>query len=419
VGGTWSRYGLATVKVVAKLLQPTPKGDQVLATREVELVLGEAPYRGPYGPLHSCGKLTFTNNTDLSVHWGVISAVRESKLTLGPAPTYLPDSIADSLPRQEPSIPGVDPLWNGIAPALFDTWVDTIDGRPIDDPWLRVMSGDEILGAPSGVRPWPPDDSPPTNDWEDHSGLAQHVPLVVCPEYDYEIWKQVATSGESDVRYFVWAGGESFRENGTGSPVSFEMLTNGKEGVFFFDTRDAQRPADLDGDGFYDNLTPQIIVNTAGWHFRGMIYLNAERFGLDTTPSVTAAMSPPGEPFQDADQDGAYDAGESWVNLVYGVPCTVNKTDTLGGSVMRNDRGQPIDELVSFEGILFTNGSFEATGEGTIYGSVIAWEGVVQEIDDGSLPTPQLYWNASILKDFPPAGWDLPRSVVTGWRARR
>jgi hypothetical protein len=415
VGGTWSRYGLATIKVVARLYG---MGDQVLATREVELVLGEAPYRGPQGPLHSCGDLAFTNNLGLTAHWGVISAVGESTLTLGPAPTYLPDKIADSLPREAPSIPGVDPLWNSIAPATFDTWVDAIDGRSIDDPWLRVISGGEILGAPSGVRPWPPDDSPPVTDWEDHSGLAQLVPLVVCPEFDYEIWKQVATSGESDVRYFVWAGGESFRENGTGPAVNFETLTNGKEGVFFFDTRDAHRPADLDGDGSYDNLTPDIIVNGAGWHFRGLVYLNASRFGLDTTPSVTAKLKAPGEPCQDVDQNGHHDAGESWINLNYAAS-RVDKTDTFGGAVMRNDRGPEIDTPVSFEGVLFTNGSFEATGEGTIYGSVIAWEGVVQEMDDGSLPTPDLYWNASILEDFPPPGWDLPRTVVTGWRARR
>ena len=225
------------------------------------------------------------------------------------------------------------------------------------------------------------------------------------------------------MRYFVWSSGANFRENGTGSPVDFETLTNGEEGVFFFDTRDARRPTDLDGDGFYDNLTPDIVVDAAGWHFRGMIYLNAARFGLDTTPSQNSAMAAPGEPFQDVDQDGEYDAGESWINLDYatglGLPSTADKTDSFGGAVTRNERGPSFPEPVSLEGILFTSGSFEATGVGTIYGSVIAWEGVVQAIDDGSLPTPHLVWNASIAEDFPPPGWDLPRTVVTGWRARR
>ena len=85
-----------------------------------------------------------------------------------------------------------------------------------------------------------------------------------------------------------------------------------------------------------------------------------------------------------------------------GVPCTVDRTDSFGGAVEHNERGPVIVAPVSLEGILFTNGSFEAIGEGTIYGSVIAWEGVVQEIDDGSRPTPDLYWNASIREDFPP-----------------
>lgn len=86
---------------------------------------------------------------------------------------------------------------------------------------------------------------------------------------------------------------------------------------------------------------------------------------------------------------------------------------------MRNDRGPAIDAPVSLEGILYVSGEFEATGTGVVYGSVIALGGVVQEIEDGSQPTPELYWDASIVDSWPPEGWDLPRSVITGWRTLR
>ena len=87
--------------------------------------------------------------------------------------------------------------------------------------------------------------------------------------------------------------------------------------------------------------------------------------------------------------------------------------------MMRNDRGPAISAPVSLEGILFTSGTFEAVGNGVIYGSVIAREGVTQQVDNGSQPTPDLYWDASIADAWPPDGWDLPRVVVTGWRTVR
>ena len=70
---------------------------------------------------------------------------------------------------------------------------------------------------------------------------------------------------------------------------------------------------------------------------------------------------------------------------------------------------------VSVNGILFTTGAFEATGTGTIYGSVVARGGVVQAVSDGSRPTPDLYWNPEIASEWPPAAWSLPRAVVTSW----
>lgn len=428
VAGTWNRYGLATVKVLARIYAPAPEGERVVAEREVEAVFSETPYHGPRGPLHSCDSLTFTSSAvDLALHWGVATAVRFGKLSLGPAPTFEPVRIRESLPREAPTTPGVDPLWNAVDDDAFEDFRNAIDGAAVEDPWFRFTCGELLLGAPAGAQPWPTDPAPPPGSAPasccDHSGIAQEVPFVTCPEYDYKIWKLVASSGERDVHYFVWAGGEEFRENGTGPALDFESATHEQEGVFFFETQDNLPPADLDGDGLLDNLTPAVRVDSDGWRFRGVIYLNAVSFQIDSVPAGTASLRAPGEPFQDADQNGRYDPGEAWINLDY--PATLagsfdaDQSDAYGGSVMRNQRGPELSTPVSLEGILYTSGSFEATGNGVIYGSVIALGGVTQAVEDGSLPTPQLYWNASIADDWPPAGWELPRTVVTGWKTLR
>jgi hypothetical protein len=249
---------------------------------------------------------------------------------------------------------------------------------------------------------------------------------VPCPLFDYDVWKLVALSGGSDVRYFVWSGGTMFRENGRGEERTFQDWTAGEEGVYFFDTADSRPPEDGNGDGLFDNLTPAIVVGTSGWHFRGLLYLNASSFRIDHTPTVTAVLNPPGEPFQDADQDERYSAGEAWINIVYnttagsiGDPVRA-VADYPPGSAVRDERGADIVGVpVSYEGILFTNGSFEAIGNATYYGSVIARLGVTQSDPSGTQPTPHLYWDGSLKSDWPPAGWALPRTVVTRWRTQR
>jgi hypothetical protein len=71
---------------------------------------------------------------------------------------------------------------------------------------------------------------------------------------------------------------------------------------------------------------------------------------------------------------------------------------------------------VSFEGIFYNTGYFEATGTGTFYGSVTALQGVTQTPADGSQDTPTLIWDESIAGDrWPPDGWNLPRVVITEW----
>ena len=205
VGANWNRYGMATVKVVVQMQRNLPGGpSEIIAEREVRAVLSEAPYFGPYGPLHSCSDLTVTG--PLKTFWGPITAERDTKLS-----TTLGD-IRTSLPRGLPAAPRHDPPWTGVI-ADFNTFAGAMDGAMLEDPWLRSMSGGSLFGAAVGV-PQPYAVTPPTAF--DHSNLMQQIPVVGCPEYDYDVWKTFANSGEQHVHYFVWDGGTGFRENGVG-----------------------------------------------------------------------------------------------------------------------------------------------------------------------------------------------------------
>ena len=414
VGAIWSRYGMGTVLVVARIYRDTD--GQVVAEHRVKTVLSEMPYRGAYGPLHSCGTLTFTGSP-LTVHWGAVTAELDSKLSADL------NDLPLSLPRAIPAVARSEALWDTDDPAQFDTqYKEPIenDGRALADPWLRILSGGDITApnVPNGPQPYPPTIPPmPPLDCCDHSNLFQNVPVVSCPEYDYATWKSIASSGLRNVRYFVWTG-TGFSENGVGSPQSFHSLTHNAEGVFFFDTADRRAPRDDDGDGIPDNLTPSIRLS-GNWSFRGLLYLNAQRLQLENVAGGAALLSPPGEPYLDLDRNSVHDAGEPWINLDYAIDTPADPVRATSDGSSRTDRGPALAGVASFQGILYTSGTFEATGKGTLYGSLIAASGVVQAVDDGSAPTPTLYWDESIVSEWPPAGWALPRVTVTSWGSDR
>jgi len=421
VGANWQRYGLATIKVIAQIYRDD-SSDHVVAEREVQTVISEIPYRGPYGALQSCADLSFVCEPGkFTLHWGPIAAAADLTLS-GSPPDFI--EIPQSLPRSIPPTPRVDPLWSTADPPTVTAYQTTFDGLAVDDPWLRLLAGDHIVDAPAGQQSVLPTTSDPVARVSDHSNMIQDLPLVGCPLYDYATWKRIANTGGADVFYYAWAGGTTFKENGTGTAREFRDITNGAEGLFFFDTRDGLPPDDPDGDGVFNNLTPPIKIDGVAWDFRGFLYLNAESFQLDQVTGTATALHPPGELFLDADGNDVYDLGESWINLAYPAtlasPVVLDASDSYGGLVMRNDRGPEIAGVpIAFHGILFTNGFFEATGTGTFYGSVVARQGVTQAANDGSLPTPEIYWDASITGEWPPAGWNVPRVVGTAWITER
>lgn len=446
LGAQHVRYGIASVKVTASLVRaPGSANEKVLATRTTRAVLNEIPFPKPFGPLHSCRDLSW--NGEFSVHWGVATAVNASDLHNNH------EKQPASLPRAPAGKPERDLLWAHDSDADFAAYKTIIDGLPVDDPWFRYLSGEGIVDAPNanldpypftwsagnplgdGHLPYHPDD--PSDpffdvdgdgtgpDWDgNHNNQVQNFADVGCPELDYEFWKDFALRGGANVHYYTWESDDLFRENGTGPVRSFRSITDGQQGVFFFDTADGRSPRDDDGDGLFDNLTPGIKVSGGVWGTQGIVYLNAEDFQTTGITGRDVVFRPPGEPFQDRNLNGEWDTGEDWINLDYPTalkndPFLADSSDTLqddgtmGTSAVRNSRGPGIVDDAVVEGILYTNGFWDASGNGRYSGSVITKSGVGQS--SPSAGNPDLYWDQTIAGEWPPKDWKLPRIYVTEW----
>jgi hypothetical protein len=318
---------------------------------------------------------------------------------------------------------GSDPLFPADA-GEFETFRTTwVANNTIDDPWFRILAGGTIQGTAGSA--WPRAGNPVPTASQDYSNLIPNVGVVACPRWDYRIWKAIAQSGGPDVHYFAWdEGAQAFRENGRDRPQSFRDTTNGRSGVYFFDTRNGEAPHDDDADGSFDNLTEDIELVGGDWSFSGFIFLNARSFRVDGVTGVSTTLRPPAEPFLDLDNDGGYDIGEPFVNLDY---ASATATDGMV-QAFSTETGETWDARgpdvpapnVSFRGILHTTGSFEATGAGTFYGMVAATGGVSQTPDDGSAVTPTLIWDGTLTSEWPSEDLPgVPRVVITDWLLSR
>lgn len=415
VAGGWTRYGMATVAVTARIYKIVGASEQVLAERLVKAVLNETPYPGPFGPLHSCDQLQY--NGEFSPHWGTVTSIQNMDL-----PTNLDAKVDDSIPRASvPVAARVDSLWGAdlsVHPNFLDYKADVeAHGSTIEDPWLRFVTGKQLLNAPnSNPQPYPFTWSPayPATlaNPDDHSNLYQGFPgIATCPQFDYDTWKTVATTGGENVHYYTWSSGSSFQENGLGAPATFEAITNNQTGLYFFDTQDGNRPLDSDGNGIYENLTPSFQIGGGTWGIRGFIYLNAFEFATKGVNGQPAVYHAPGEPYLDQNSNGTWDAGEPYINLSY--------PTTLGGTFQatnvdngHDNQGPAVNSEAVVWGVLYTNGYWDATGNAKYYGSVITKQGVEVHPAAG---TPDLYWDESIVKKWPPDGWNLPRVIITRW----
>lgn len=436
VNGTPTRYGIATIKVTAVKFRGleldgstwvTTPASRRLSERVVKMVLNEAPYPGPGGPLQSCTGIS--TNGAFAVHWGATTAIQDASIST--SETQLKARAPESIPwaTQNSIISGAT-LTNYITARAGTGSAD------IEDPWFRLISGgtfnpplDPNTSPGNLLQPYPYNSASPTAD--DNSNEFQHS-VVSCPTFDYDLWKQVAQSGFGDAHYFVWTGsGDNFRENGTGATKTFAQWTKGNRGgVYFFDTADGMEP---DPNGV--NLTDEVsLVSSDDWAGAGFIYLNATNLrqtGIDSD-AVNRALLPPGEPYVDSNGNRVWDSGEQYVNFDYPTtiggdfeidPNAATETATVTSvtgeafsnttTTARDDFGLPILQPINWYGVIYTSGTWDAQGNGKFFGSIVTRSGVL----GGTAGTPDIWFDERLIKGmWPPADIDLPRTMVTVWQ---
>jgi hypothetical protein len=373
-------------------------------------------------------------NGSFAPHWGSVTAVGDPHIGNG-----ADNKIPKSLPRDVPPSSKLDLLhgwndtvmWNGMYKGA-----GTMVGKTIDDPWYRILLDGTMLKNgggpatpmwPAGVQPYPPI----TTD-QDMSNKIQNFGGVGCPEFDYETWKSIARSGGPDVHYYTWNNGAAFQENGVGAATAFTTLTDAKEGLFFFDTKDKLAPHDFDATNLAVNLTPEMKIS-ANYGARGFIYANTVNWTSQGSPGRNISMHWPAEPFRDNNpQNGRYDTGEDFVNLNYQALAASNdKTDKPqvtradpGGDLWNGD-GQPLAAQPVYNprgpavtgqqailwGLLYISGEFDCQGTPLYFGSVVTKAGMVNSLTG----TPDLFWDTDLKDNWPPPGWELPRVIITRW----
>ncbi len=426
--GTWTRYGMATVKVTVEIVRTAGASSQVIATRVVKAVLNETPYPGPMGPLQSCDDLQF--NGSFAPHWGTITAVGDPRIGVGAN-----NKIPLSLPRDLPPAPKLDLLhgWNDTAMwnGMYHGAAGTMVGKTIDDPWYRIMIDGTMLKAGPGTPMWPAGQQPypPGTNNQDESNKIQNFGGVGCPEFDYDTWKQIAKSGGPDVHYYAWDNGTAFRENGSGAPTDYKTLTDNKQGLFFFDTKDKLAPHTFDASGLAANLTPEMHIS-ANYGVQGFVYANTVAWTSQGSPGRNINMHWPAEPFRDANSNGHYDTGEDFVNLNYTTISTTDPHDkpvvksgilgagtdlyqsTDGINPVWSSRGPAITgQQAIVWGLLYLSGEFDAQGTPMYFGSVVTKAGMVNSLNG----TPDLFWDTDLKDNWPPPTWELPRVIITKW----
>ena len=420
-GGNWQRFGMATVSTRVQILKnPGAANELLMADRTVVAVLNETPFPGPFGPFHSCDEINF--NGEFRLHWGASTAVS----AVNPPGSLGNNNKMDlSVPRDAPSTPKLDLIHGYNDNTIFNTLKTNLEagaGKIIDDPWYQFFAGGAVntWGALPSPQPWGPIDTD-----QDKSNRFQNFPGGVgCPLFDYATWKAIAQSGGSDVHYYAWDNGDSFRQNAVGTSTDFATLTDNKTGLFFFDTTDGIAPHDENSTKVAANLTPQIDISAGSYGTRGFLYLNSVNFSVSGSPGRPVTLTMPGEPFQDTNMNGVKDAGEGYINLNYNSLTSVSDdirgsaTDDFGnggGGPVYNSKGKtlatPVNALLW--GVLYTSGQFDAQGNTAYVGSVVTYAGTTAPTSAG---TPDFYWDPSLKDNWPPIGWDLPRVIITRWQ---
>ena len=443
-GGQRVRYGIATVKVTAGVYEHAGTPDErQIATRVVRVVLNELPIPGSLGPVQSGGSIDMTGL--LAAHWGRVTSANaidlpnnlNAKVDSG-TPWYSRDRII----ARDMNLDGTLQVAVGGVPTPddqnhdgtldFDTWIASPN---VEDPWLRFWAESDVTSGGAAVPPGcsAPDCQPMpwyqggvfTFGANDHSNIFKNVSAETFPGFDYSFWKSLAQSGGVNVFYYAsdGRGTGTYRLNGAGPSTTFRAATDGRQGLFFFDTATNSPPVDADTDGTWENLADPIDLNGGAWTSAGLVFVNADVRTMGTGTGSSSTVMAPGEPYIDANGNGRYDPDEYFVDLDY--PAAVTGTyvkHAMRRAVDGYTRQVPWRDASSegryaialnFNGIFHTNGIFDAQGNWVFHGSVSARQGMIAW---GNAGTPHFYFDERLIEGmWPPLDMGLPRTIITAW----
>jgi hypothetical protein len=428
-GGSAFRTGIATVEVQADVIRVLDGAEETLATARATGVLQEIPYAAP-GPAVAGRDLT--GGAALDLRWGTVLVARDADLGAAAAavvPHGWPWVAAGRRLVPDANGDGTIDDADGDGAGDFDEW-QALPGS-LADPWFRLLTGGSVRGAPAGVwHPYPFDPALVPDLWsltDDASSIFQRSSIAASARPDMSVFRAAAIDGGPGVHLFRYVPGTTpplFREGGL--PVrSFEDATRGTTGLFYFDTADGLSPADRDGDGTLDNLTPSIVLGDPAWRSSGVIVVNAVSFTLaEMEPDHFVRVAPPGEPFDDADGDGTCASGEIFMRLLYPLnPASPGASFgrqgilTCAGGRVPERSGPSAETALTYEGLLLTSWRLVLGGGLRVFGAVVAAGDL--EGRSGSAagrPPAQVLFDSRLAQDaWPPAGMRVPRTV---WQRR-
>lgn len=372
-GGT--RFGLATIRVTASKFNkadcgPYVSGCRTIAQRSVKFVVAEWPFPGPQGPIQSNANIGTTGN--YHIHWGKITSTLDTDLK-----------------RPYTSIPWIDafnhtPFERGYEAAASGAnstkvwptdaasadnlqnqdWFWELIGRTFEDPWYEARARGRITQMSSSaidtadahqyryedptLIPGEPvcdpcgvgDGKSPgqSNMFQGQTkSTARYWTNALFPRIDYDFWKQVAISADSqdNIYYLRWVTKDQFQDR-AGNTRTWRQWVDvfatppagtgpkSKPGFYFFDTQNKQNPQSSRG----GVLTPKISESGGKMQMKGFVYLNTEEVSITGLGGYTHYYNMPGEVFRDigyrrVEDDPAKTNYKAWAKRDdAGVDCT-------------------------------------------------------------------------------------------------
>ena len=149
--------------------------------------------------------------------------------------------------------------------------------------------------------------------------------------------------------------------------------------------------------------------------------VNASTLALPASErSLHDSISPPGEPFDDADADGTCGDGETFLEIAYppdplepGAAFERRAARACGAGLGPLPAGPPADAPLTYEGLLLTSGRVEGGAGARIFGAVAAGSGIAGPPGGARL---ELLFDARLAaSQWPPPASGLPRTV---WQRR-